>query len=351
MTGIFHHPFFIRLKHWEYWNRSIVYAPLYPLWVWFSLRARSFFFLSAANPNIHNGGFIMESKKDIYDQLPTSLYPTTLYFKAGTPTNIVLEQIAHSNITFPLIAKPNHGERGRAVKKIYNLPELLDYIERMPLSYLLQQFIPYTNEVGIFYYRMPGEAKGHISGIVNKYPVTVVGNGKETVKQLARQNQRYLLQWNYIKQLDSSILNHIPAIGEAFVLIPYGNHSRGCLFTDSSAKINDNLTNTINSICNTMPEFYYGRLDIRFNNWAELEQGKNFSIIEVNGSGSEPTHIYDPAHSIFFAWKEIARHWNILHKIAIANNKRGVPYMTVMQGRADLLEFWALDATLAKQTW
>ncbi len=349
--GIFHHPFFIRLKHWEYWNRTIVYAPLYPLWVWFSLRARSFFFLSAANPNIRNGGFIMESKKEIYDQLPTSFYPTTLYFRANTPNNIVLQQLGQSNITYPLIAKPDHGERGRAVKKIHTQLELLDYIERMPLSYLLQEFIPYPNEVGIFYYRMPGGAKGHISGIVNKFPVTVVGNGKETVKQLAWQNERYLLQWKHIKQLDFNLLNSIPAIGEAIVLVPYGNHSRGCLFTDESAKITVSLTETINTICSSIPEFYYGRLDIRFNTWQELEQGQNFSIIEVNGSGSEPTHIYDPAHSIFFAWKEIARHWNILHKIAKANNKRGVPYMTIMQGRADLLEFWAIDATLAKQTW
>jgi hypothetical protein len=51
-----------------------------------------------------------------------------------------------------------------------------------------------------------------------------------------------------------------------------------------------------------IPEFYYGRLDIMFTSWEDLAQGLNFSIVEVNGAGSEPTHIYDPKHSIFFAW-------------------------------------------------
>ena len=67
-----------------------------------------------------------------------------------------------------------------------------------------------------------------------------------------------------------------------------------------------------------------------------LKEGKNFSIIELNGSGSEPTHMYDPKHSVFFAWREILRHWDLMCKISIINHKRGVPYMTRKEGLAML---------------
>ena len=67
--------------------------------------------------------------------------------------------------------------------------------------------------------------------------------------------------------------------------------------------------------------------------WEKLRQVKNFSIIELNGAGSEPTHIYDPSHSIFFAWKEIIRHYNILYNISRQNKQNlNTQYMSLKQG-------------------
>ena len=43
--------------------------------------------------------------------------------------------------------------------------------------------------------------------------------------------------------------------------------------------------------------------------------------------------MYDPRHSIFFAWKEIIRHWNILYRISRANHKiLQKPYMNMAEG-------------------
>jgi len=65
----------------------------------------------------------------------------------------------------------------------------------------------------------------------------------------------------------------------------------------------------------------------------ELKQGINFSIIELNGAGSEPTHIYDPKHSIFWAWKEIIKHLNILYRISKLNHQlQKIPYLTTRMG-------------------
>jgi len=118
------------------------------------------------------------------------------------------------------------------------------------------------------------------------------------------------------------------------VLVPYGNHARGAKFLDDSNLIDEQLTRVMDNICNQVKDFYFGRLDIRFNTWEELKNGKNFSVIEVNGAGAEPTHIYDPKHSIFFAWKEIIRHWILLWRISRMNYKRGHKYLSLKEGLA-----------------
>lgn len=351
MKRLLHRPFFIRLLHWEYWNSKVVYAPLYPYWLWLSLKARSLYFLTAANPRIKNGGFIMERKSDVYKLLPPALYPTTLCFDPGTGFATIMQAITNAQIKFPLIAKPDIGERGLAVKKINNEAMLLEYITHIPVAFLIQEFVAYENEVGIFYCRLPGADKGFISGIVNKEPVAVTGDGTHTIAQLVRANARYLLQWKQINELNSDKMDTVPAAGTTVQLIPYGNHSRGSKFTDETWRANPQLNDAIDEICRQIPEFYYGRLDIRFRDWESMERGEHIAIIEVNGSGSEPTHIYDPGHSIFFAWREIVRHWKMLYAISKANNEKGTPYISINAGRKDMNSFRDIDALLSARVW
>src|SRR4026209_285895 len=111
---ILYHPFFIRLLHWEYWPFHIVYAPTYLYWAWLSARARSFFFFNTANPSITNGGFLMESKKEIYDLIPPDYYPRTLLFKAGTCKEQVIAAIRARQLKFPLVGKPDIGMQGKS---------------------------------------------------------------------------------------------------------------------------------------------------------------------------------------------------------------------------------------------
>ena len=84
MKRILYQPFFIRLFNWEYWPFNVVYGPLFLYWFFLSLRARSFFFFNTSNPTIKNGGFLMESKKEVYDLIPFEYYPATLFFKTAT---------------------------------------------------------------------------------------------------------------------------------------------------------------------------------------------------------------------------------------------------------------------------
>jgi sporulation protein YlmC with PRC-barrel domain len=198
-----------------------------------------------------------------------------------------------------LIGKPDIGMKGMMVKKLEDQNELSFYADNSKVDFLIQEFVPFKNEIGIFYYRFPNEEKGHISGIVKKELLTVTGDGISTVEQLLLKNKRAILQLPTLRIKEKEKMNIVLKKDEELIIVPYGNHVRGAKFLDDSQLIDEELTNTIDSICKKVNGFYFGRLDIRYNDWEELKQGKNFSILELNGSGSEPTHIYDPRHSVF----------------------------------------------------
>ena len=280
----------------------------------------------------------MESKGLIYAMMPGVCYPRTLWFEAGSAISYIKAILKEEQLDFPLIAKPDIGGRGVLVKKIHSDDELADYVKKIRVNFLLQEFIAYRHEVGIFYYRIPGEEKGRISGIVGKEFLTVTGDGKSSIAELLSKEPRFLLQLPVLLKTEAAQLIHVLPTGEMQTLVPYGNHARGAKFIDLSHLINEQLTNVIDELCRQIPEFYFGRMDVMYNNWDELCAGSNFSIVELNGAGSEPTHIYDPKHSIFFAGKEITRHWKLLYRISRLNHERqGLAYMTYRKGR-EMLE-------------
>ncbi len=322
----------VKCTHWEYWPFAIINIPVFFVSIYYILRSKGSFYFNAANPKIQNGGFLMESKKEIYDTIPSHLIPETILIQNTSSTQSLLNDLKLSNIKFPLICKPDIGLRGLGVAKISDEEQLVSYHKNCPTPYLIQSFIMLPLEAGIFYYRMPNETNGRISGIVYKEMLSVVGNGVHTLKQLILQEERAALQLQALEINYGKKLEYVPQLGEMYNLVPFGNHSRGAKFLDYSHKITDELNSTFNTIFKDIPEFHFGRLDIKFNSWEELIIGENICIIELNGSGSEPTHIYDPKHSIWFAWKELLKHQNILYKISKQKNKSGTPYLTLQNG-------------------
>lgn len=269
----------------------------------------------------------MDSKIEIYDLIPQKYYPKTQFIPEKIPFEEVLKTVESSKIKFPFIVKPDIGLRGSAVKKVHTVIELESYHNKANFDYLLQDLIPFENEVGIFYVRFPNEKQGRITGIVAKEFLIVVGDGISTIETLIKMNPRYELQLNTLqKEYGNQLLDILPK-GEKRNLVPYGNHARGAKFLDYSHLISPELTKVIDEVCVQIPEFYFGRMDVMFQSWEDLERGENFSIVELNGAASEPTHIYDPKHSIFFAWKELARHISYMYKISVENHKRGFPYL------------------------
>lgn len=324
----------IRIKtlNWEYWPMHMVYAPMYLYWLYLSAKARSFFFFSAANPMRQNAGFAMERKSETYQYLPEHFYPKTLVCAQGISVPELKMRLDDKGLNFPIITKPEIGERGTGVKLIKDLAGLVAYSRASNSDFLVQQFITHPFEVGIFYCRLPTEKHGKITGIVGKRFLSVIGDGEATIRNLLLKNDRHLLQLKTLEQEPDNSLEEVLQKDEERLLVPYGNHCRGAKFEDLSYLITDRLSEVIDKVCQQLPAFYFGRLDIKFQNWEELENG-NFSVIELNGAASEPTHMYDPRHSIFFAWKEIKRHWDMLYQISIVNSKiNSIPLMSTAEG-------------------
>lgn len=314
------------LFHWEFWPNIITYSipGLYLLFL--AIKSKSFGFFSAANPSIMYGGLVNTSKFNIYQLIPEKYYPKTVLFKPNTSISHVLESLSNHALSFPLISKPDIGFQGIGVEILYSTSDLAKYCETTMCDFIIQPFIEYPNEVGIFYCRMPENTKGDITGIVGKEYPFIKGDGISTLQELIEKDKRLFHQKSLFKNILKTSEDQILRKGELFYLSKIGNHARGTKFIDMSYLINDKLLTQIDAICKEIPLFYYGRIDIKFANLNDLENGFNFYIIEVNGAMSLPTHMYDPNHSLFYAWKEMIKHFNYLYTISAQNHKKGYDF-------------------------
>jgi len=62
---------------------------------------------------------------------------------------------------------------------------------------------------------------------------------------------------------------------------------------------------------------------VRFASTASLRRGTGFRVIEINGTGSEATHIWDPSTKLLDAWRTQFFHYGAAFRIGAANRRRG----------------------------
>jgi hypothetical protein len=329
--------FLHKLTHWEYWPQEVVYVWLYPYYAWIAFKTRAPGFIVMANVYETEMVSVMESKMKIYNYIPPLYYPTTIYIKPNQDFYVVLNEIKKAEITYPLITKPDVGHKGIGVKKIFTEVELATHHQSSKHPYLIQRLVDFEHEIGLFWVRYPNDKNGRLTGIVYKEYLHVIGDGKSSLEQLIYADARTYYQLHYLSTKYKNEWNTILPENEKLIVVPFGSHFRGSKFIDVSDKITPKLTATFNTICTQIKGYHYGRMDIKFDNWNDLEEGENFAIIETNGAGSEPTHIYDPKHSIFFAWKEILRHLSYLKTVCMQNKQKGYRGISLKQ----LLKRWS----------
>ena len=332
-------PFLIQLLSWEYWPMHLIYVPVYAYYLLLSIKARSMFFFTAANPAIETGGLYGESKIDILNKIPDRFKPKTCFINNNPPIDDILVLLKTSEIDFPIVAKPNIGERGFLVEKLEDEQALVDYLEvHSKIEIILQEFVTFPEEVSVLYYRFPNEEKGAISSLTLKKFLTVTGNGQSTLRELIEDYPRALLQLEELEKRYADQMEDVLAVGIQMELIPIGNHCRGTTFLDGNHLIDDRLCATFDYISHQLPGIYFGRFDIKCQSLEDLKAGKKFAILEINGVKSEPTHIYDPDFSLREAYKILFEQWRTIYQISLANKQKGTPFMPMKDG---LQKYWA----------
>lgn len=337
----------------EFWHPGFFYLPIIFHYAYLSARYRSTGLPVLANPGIRMGGLIGESKQEIYDSagplarrhllksFSFSLRRTRsnhfLLSSGGHVQEVGLhtlsqacqELIRKRNMSVPLICKPDRGQRGDGVFFIEDKKQLEARLQSIAVSlnsgtevqYLFQTLSDYECEAGVFYIRHP-DGSARITSITLKAFPVVKGNGLYSLEKLIDSipvlaGRKHI----YARRMDLSI---VPAQDEYFYLVKSGNHKQGCIFLDGTHLRTRALQNSIDAICRDLPDFYFGRLDVRFPDMQHFREGSRLQVVEVNGAGAEATHIWDPRARLWPSYTTLFEHWNLLFLLGNSNRKAGL---------------------------
>ena len=315
-----------RWRRWEFWPSAVLYAPVVPHIVRLALRHGGLATLTAANPGIPEGGFVGESKFQILSQLPPDWTLRSMLIPPADAASRAedLGRAIESGLgSLPLILKPDAGQRGVGVRLVHSLEEARRYFEEQAAPVVAQRYHPGPFEAGIYYRRHPHEAAGRILGITDKRFPVVEGDGHATLEELVYAHPRFRLQASVFLARHGPERNRVLQVGERVRLALAGNHAQGTMFLDGRALVTPALERRIDEIAQQVPGFYIGRFDVRYGNVERFRAGEDLAIVELNGVTSEPTHIYDPSHSLYNAWRALCAHWTLVFEIGAANRANG----------------------------
>jgi len=317
----------------EFWPGWLFYAPVVAFWILNAIKYRSVTLPALANPRIDAGGICGESKNDILrlagpvarrwiaDFAPL----TTSGHNDGNDLALAEAAMARAGLCYPIVAKPDMSCNGVGVRIVHNAAELARYLSEFPRAtrLQLQALVTYEGEAGIFYIRHPDEKTGRITSVTLKYPPTIIGDGTRTIRALIAADPRLNAVARLLLPKLKDKADRIPAAGEEMRLVFVGNHCRGSTFKDGIDIVTPALTARIDEIARDVKDLFFSRIDLRYESLEDLRAGQKFKIIEINGSGSEATHIWDPAMTIRAAYKTQFFHYGESFKIGNAIRKLG----------------------------
>ncbi|MBC7656036.1 MAG: hypothetical protein H7147_02560 [Frankiaceae bacterium] len=306
-------------------------VPMVLQWLWLGLRYRSISLPSSANPGITSGGMVGDGKMEYFAAMGALARAATaehiaVVNVAGLDASQVLARLDASGLTLPVVAKPDLGWCGYGVRLLSSRPDIADYLQRFPRgeTFLLQRYLPEPGEAGLFYMREPAAANGRLIGILLRHYPSVTGDGKATVAalikgdaRLARGCENAMHECRYDSQW-------VPARGEVVRLSTVASTRVGGCYQDGSVHATAQLTARVDAIAKDMGLFLVGRFDVRYQSLDGLRRGE-FTIMEVNGAGSEAVHAWDPKYSIRDVYRIVFAKQRLLFRIGDENRRRGHP--------------------------
>lgn len=315
-----------RVWRWEFWPAWVFYLPLVPWYACLAARHRGLTVWTAANPGLPAGGVVGESKAGILARLPAEWTVPTLLVPPGDPgerARLALAAVGERRWAYPLVLKPDAGQRGAGVKLCRDAADVEKYLGANPDAVIAQPYHPGPFEAGVFYYRLPGEEAGRIFSVTDKVFPVLVGDGRSTLEELVWRHPRYRMQAGTFLARHAADRDRVLLPGERLPLAMAGNHCQGTLFRDGGHLVTPALERRIDAIARAFGGFHFGRFDVRYTDQAEFRAGRGFAVVELNGATSESTNLYDPSWPLWRAYRTLFRQWDLAFRIGAANRRRG----------------------------
>jgi hypothetical protein len=324
-----------RMWRWEFWPMSLFYAPVVIYILGLVIRYRGLTF-TAVNPGLPGSGFIGENKSDSLLQLQKNntelTAKTILISQAATPEKKYQQCNAFmqkNKLTYPVVLKPDFGQRGIDVAIISNEKALVDYLASAVFDTVLQEYINGV-EFGVFYMRQPDEKDGQVFSITHKCFPSITGDGVSRLDELISQHPRLHYMTAFLFREHHDDLHTVPAEGEEVDVVRLGSHCRGSLFLEGQQYSTPALHQVVDHLSKQISGFYFGRYDIRAESIDAFQRGE-IKVIEVNGVTSESTNMYDPSYSVFTAYRILCKQWKLAFEIGQKNITQGSLPMTVKE--------------------
>lgn len=337
----------------EFWPSWLIYLPVVVQCLWLGLRHRSFTLPLLANPSLPLSGMVGVGKSQLFNQATGDCQQAILPWLAAQRSEAsavqqaqqVVKAMHAKGLDFPVVGKPDIGCRGVGVKLLQDENALQQTLSTYPVgaTLLIQKLATHEAEAGVFYVRRPGQPSGEIISLALKYTPYVVGDGKRTLAALLQDDPRasqlqHLYQSRHRQQLDQVIAKDQP-----YRLIFSASHSKGAVFRDANHLITPELTAKIDAIMRGLPDFHYGRLDIKFADVEQLKRGESLEIVEINSASSEPLHIWDRNTSYRQAMAALLFQYKTLFQLGASQRQQGHRPPSFKQ----LLQHWQLERRLS----
>lgn len=313
----------------RYLSDPVFYCVPSLMWIALALRYRSLTLPTAANPAMEVGGLWGESKaqgislfgKHAREWLARCVLIDPDPGQTAWSIERVMDRAAAAGLEFPLVAKPDRGYQAWGVRKLDTRKDLEDYLGTFPFEagIIIQEFVPYEGETGIFYVRYPGEERGRIVSMAFTYAPHVVGDGRRTVEALILADSVLAKNKALYAGLHGEALKGIPGRGEAFVLAESRSARMGAIYRNAQCAVTPDLEARIDGIAQDIRGFHFGRFDIRFADVETLKKGEAFQIVEVNGSGAEMLHFWDGSANLAMAYRTLWRQYRMAFEIGARN--------------------------------
>ncbi len=320
-----------RLCHWEFWPMWAIYPPVVLCLLWQAIRLRGATLFTCCDPAIPHGGFALESKGDILDALHCPDHSRIRIAKyrrlataeeGGERLGAVVAFLAEEQLGYPLVLKPDVGERGQGVAVLRGEEDARRWLEAYHGPAIVQEFVE-GMEFGVQWCRGPDQELGSVPSIAGKLGQSLTGDGARTLEELILDDARAVAMAPYYLAKFERNLDQVPGVGEHIELTDIGTHARGAVFTNQCHLATEELREVLDEVGDHFEGFHLGRYDVRVPSADDVQAGRNLVILELNGVTGEPIHVYHPGYPWWKGMRDLCRHWKRACEIGAANRARG----------------------------